>query len=169
MNRGKIISYFLKAEDSNFEIRNFRYLIDNTDCYFCKNKLLEGRELCRQHLSINRVLSAKDVAYDIDTNTYLCKNEIFKVVNNEHRLVIVFCPHTKMITGDMTNDKARKLNPITIEDPNLVLPKHHYKISKFSSKDLISKYLKCWFNQDFSITTIPRDINGTDFYLTLNK
>ena len=85
-----------------------------------------------------------------------------------NRLVIVYCPHPKLITGDISDQKVRKINPITIEDPALkALPE--YKIKQFLSTDLLDKNLRCWFNKEFSIVTIPRDRNGQDWCLVPNR
>jgi hypothetical protein len=168
LNRRRILSYFNKAASSDFELRGYKYLVDNTDCEFCKTKK-DNHTMCRQHTSINRVLNGEKVAYDVDTKSLFYKNEIFKKVDN--RLVIIYCPHPKLIKiigGEFTDKNVRKVNPITIDDPNLVM-KEYKNITNFSSNDLLESYMKCWFNDDFSIISIPEDHNASGWCLVPNK
>jgi len=165
LNKRRILSYFSKAADEGFELR-IKYKVDPSDCELCNEKKSEGI-LCRQHTSIDRVLNANNVAYDLDTNTYLYRNEIFRMVGK--RLVIVYCPHPKLITGEITDAKVRKINPITIEDPELVDLPLYPKSCEFISSDLLDKYVRCWFNSEFSLVTIPEDRNGQNWCLVPNK
>jgi hypothetical protein len=105
--------------------------------------------------------------YDLDTNTYFYKNEIFRMVGK--RLVIVYCPHPKLISGDITDSKVRKINPITIEDPELTELPPYERVQEFISSELLDQHLRCWFNHEFSIVTIPRDRNGQDWCLLSNR
>jgi len=165
LNKKRILSYFKKATQADFEIR-VKYTTDHSECDICKEKEKEGI-LCRQHTSIERVMTANHVGYDLDTNTYIYKNEIFRMVGN--RLVIVYCPHPKLITGDITDSKVRKINPITIEDPNLIdLPQYEH-IHQFISSELLDQYMRCWFNREFSLVTIPHDRNSQNWCLVPNK
>jgi len=164
LNKRKILYYFSKAADKGFEIRGIKYKLDSTDCDACK--LRQDGVLCRQHTSIQRVKEADKVAFDIDTNIYFYKNEIFRMVGS--RLVIVYCPHPKLISGDITDDKVRKVNPITIEDPEFKLPNYR-EISKFVSSDLLDQSVRCWFNDSFSLMTIPEDRNSSNWCLVANK
>jgi len=164
LNKKKILSYFAKAASEDFELRA-KYKVDTSDCEICQEKEKDGI-LCRKHTSIHRVLTANNVAYDIDTNAFFYKNEIFRMVGK--RLVIIYCPHPKLITGDITDDKVRKINPITIEDPELTeLPKYQ-NIHQFISTELLDQNLKAWFNQEFSIITLPEDRNGQNWCLVAN-
>ena len=166
LNKRRIQSYFSKASEKTFEIRGIRYKIDNSDCELCLQKKDEGI-LCRQHTSINRVLNAQAVLYDLDTNTYFYKNEIFRMIGE--KLVIIYCPHPKLIVDDITDSKVRKMNPITIEDSNLKeLPKYS-NVSEFISSKLLDQHMKCWFNNQFSIVTIPEDRNFSNWCLVSNK
>ena len=165
LNKRRILSYFSKAADENFVLR-VKYTVDNSDCPVCNEKRDEGI-LCRQHTSIDRVLNAKNVAYDLDTNTYLFQNEIYRMVGN--RLVIVYCPHPKLITGEITDSKVRKINPITIEDANLTKLPPYEKICEFISSELLDQYIRCWFNNEFSLITIPEDRNGQNWCLVANR
>jgi hypothetical protein len=165
LNKRRILSYFANAADKSFTIKNV-FTTNHDDCPICKEKESEGF-LCRQHTSIERVLSADKVAYDLDTNVYLYKNEIFRMVGKN--LVIVYCPHTRLITGDITDSKVRKINPITIKDENLLELPRYKNICEFISSNLLDKYMKCWFNNEFSIVTIPEDRNGQKWCLTPNK
>ena len=165
LNKKRILSYFSKAADKNFELR-IKYTVDHSTCDICKEKETEGI-LCRQHTSIDRVLSGRNVAFDLDTEVYLYRNEIFRMVGN--RLVIVYCPHPKLITGEITDSKVRKINPITIEDPNLLQLPEYDKICEFISTDLMEQYIRCWFNNEFSLVTIPDDRYGQNWCLVPNK
>lgn len=165
LNKKKILSYFKKATDKNFEIR-VKYFVDHSDCVPCQEKAPDG-VLCRQHTSISRVLDTNEVAYDLDTNTYFYKNEIFRMVGN--KLVIIYCPHPKLITGEITDSKTRKINPITIEDPTLTELPPYEKIKEFISSELLDQYMRCWFNNEFSIVTIPVDRNGQNWCLVPNR
>lgn len=165
LNKRKILSYFTKATDKNFEIR-VKYYVDHSDCIPCKEKAPDG-VLCRQHTSISRVLNTNEVAYDLDTHVYFYKNEIFRMVGK--RLVIVYCPHPKLISGEITDSKARKINPITIEDPKLTELPYYKKINEFISSELLDQYMRCWFNHEFSLVTIPVDRNGQNWCLVPNK
>ena len=132
----------------------------------CKEKKSEGM-LCRQHTSIERVLKGNRVLYDLDTNVYFYKNEIFRMVGN--KLVIVYCPHPKLISGEITDSKVRKINPITVEDENLTCLPAYDKVSEFISSSLMEQNLKCWFNYEFSLVTLPNDRNKADWCLVPNK
>jgi len=162
LNKARILSYFSKATNNNSSIR-YIYKIDPTGCINCK----EMKKECRPHISIRRVLSAKNVAYDLDTNTYFYKNEIFRMVGN--RLVIVYCPHPKLITGGITDLKVRKINPITVDDPALRKEFDFNKVQEFISTELLDRYMRCWFNDEFSLITIPKDRDGSDWCLVANK
>ena len=165
LNKRKILSYFSKAADKDFEIRGVKYSIDPSTCEVCKQKEPEGI-LCRQHTSINRVLTADVIAFDLDTNTCFYKNEIFRFIGN--RLVIVYCPHPKLIVDEITDSKVRKINPITIDYPeDKEIPK--YKHHEFLSSDLLDQHMKCWFNDQFSLVTIPEDRNFSNWCLFPNK
>jgi len=165
LNKRRILSYFKKATEENFEIR-VKFKVDHSDCEVCKEKAPDG-VLCRQHTSIDRVLKANAVALDLDTNTYFYKNEIFRMVGK--RLVIVYCPHPKLITGEISDSKVRKINPITIEDPTLLELPPYEKIKEFISSDLLDQNMRCWFNNEFSIVTLPADRNGQNWCLVPNK
>ena len=165
LNKKKVLSYFAKAASKDFEIRT-KYKVDYSDCPRCKEKE-EENILCRQHTSITRVLTARNVAYDLDTNTFFCKNEIFRMIGN--RLVIIYCPHPKLITGEITDNKVRKISPITIEDPNLKgLPEYNI-VREFISSQFMEQYMKCWFNNEFSLITIPEDRTYNNWCLVGNK
>lgn len=168
LNRRKILSYFEKAASDKFELRGYKYLVDNSNCEYCKTKT-NNYDMCRQHTSINRILNGENVGYDLDTKTLFYKNEIFKKVSDT-KVVIIYCPHPKlikMIGENLTNAKVRKINPITIDDPNLVL-KQYKNIVSFSSNDLMESYMKCWFDDDFSIISMPEDRNYSNWCLVPN-
>ena len=167
VNKRRIQSYFSKAADRSFQIRDWKkFNLDTESCELCKQKKSKGI-LCRQHTSIDRVLTANHVAFDLDTNTYFYKNEIFRMVGD--RLVIVYCPHSKLITGDITDAKVRKINPITVEDSSLDALPEYQKVHEFISSDLLDLNMSCWFNRQFSIVTVPEDRNYSNWCLIPNK
>jgi len=165
LNKRRIMFYFNKAADSKFELRGFNYKVNQPDCKDCKDKSKNG-VLCRQHTSIDRVLNADKVLYDLDTNVYMYKNEIFRMVGK--RLVIIYCPHPTLIIPPITDEKVRRVKPITIEDPDFTkLPK--YNSVHILSNDLISQHVKCWFSKEFSIMTLPEDRNFSNWCLIPNR
>jgi len=165
LNRRRILSYFERAADPNLEIR-IKYLISHESCSICKEKESEGM-LCRQHTSIDRVLKGDSVLFDLDTNVFFYKNEIFRMVGD--KLVIVYCPHPKLISGDITDSRVRKINPITVEDANLYGLPPYEKVCEFISSNLMEQNMKCWFNHNFSIVTLPDDRNKANWCLVSNK
>jgi hypothetical protein len=165
LNRRKIMNYFEKAADSNFELK-YTYKVDNKDCENCKARESEGI-LCRQHTSIQRVLTTEKIIHDIDSNTLFFKNEIFRMVGN--RLVIIYCPHPKLITGELTDTKVRKINPITVDDPAFKGLPQYKVVKQFMFSQLMEQSVKCWFNKDFSIITIPEDTTISNWCLVPNK
>ena len=164
MNKNKILHYFVKAEDPEFKIRGREYKVDHSECEICKTKEVD-KVLCRQHTSIQRVLTAPKIMKDLDTGVLFFKNEIFKQVGD--KLVVVYCPHTKLLKGDITDEKVRKINTITIQDKEAHLP--DYEVVTFKSSDLLSNITKCWFNEHFSILTIPNDTSSSEWALRSNK
>jgi len=167
LNKRRILSYFSKAAEKDFEIRGPKFTVDYSNCQVCKLKESQGM-LCRQHTSIHRVLNATDVAYDHDTSIFFFKNEIFKKVGD--KLVIIYCPHPKLITPPISDSKVRKISALTVEDPNLIIKKYEKEnIKSFSSGILLDQYMRCWFNDEFSLITIPEDRNYSNFCLIPNK
>ena len=167
LNKKRILGYFSKASKENFNAR-IKYSLDYSNCHICEEKK-DQDILCRQHTSIQRVINADNVGFDLDTNTYLYKNEIFKKVGEKgDKLVIVYCPHPKLIAGDITDIKVRKIIPITIEDKDLQLPIFN-KMQSITSSDLMNQNIKCWFNKDFSIMTLPHDRHSQNWCLIPNK
>jgi len=165
LNKGKILSYFNKAVDPDFKVR-MMYKVNYSECEQCQEKTKELGVLCRQHTSIQRVLTANRVALDLDTNVYFYKNEIFRMVGN--KLVIIYCPHPKLIKGAITDLKVRKINPITVVDPTLKKLPPYKIIRQYMSSELMNEYMRCWFNHDFSIISIPNDRNKSNWCLVSN-
>ncbi len=170
LNRGRILNFVSKAMSNDFEIKT-EINIDPGGCKICEEKRKENIQLCRQHTSIHRVLEEATgpdavVGFDIDTNLYLFKNEIFRMAGD--KLVIVYCPHPSLLkNGEYSNSKVRKVVPITIKDETLKeLP--NYKVSNFISSKLMMDNISCWFNTFCSIVTIPKDTNSTNWCLVPN-
>ncbi len=164
LNRGKILFYFSKAAEKNFELRGGSSTIDSSECEACKSK---NGMLCREHTSIQRVMTADRVMLDLDTNTYFYKNEIFRMVGN--RLVIIYCPHTRLIKGDITTDRVKKVKPLTIENKGLTKLPDYENVHQFLSTELMNKNTKCWFNNQFSIVSVPKDRESSNFCLIPNR
>lgn len=165
LNRKKILSYFNNVTKHYFIIK-FAQTLSSADCKMCQSQD-NIKKLCRNHTSIKRIMEADNILYDLDTKVYFYKNEIFKMMDN--KLVIVYCPHPKMITGTIDDVKVRKINPVTVVDPLLVELPHYKTIYNFHSLELTNECLSCWFNKDFSIVTIPKDIDGHDWCLIPNN
>ncbi|MCK5607707.1 hypothetical protein KAR91_37830 [Candidatus Pacearchaeota archaeon] len=165
LNKGRILSYFSKVAAGTVVIKGNRYLIDPTTCDICDSKKSHGY-LCRQHTSIVRVLNADSVLYDLDTNTYIYKNEIFREIDG--KLVIFYCPHPKLIAGKLSDSKVRKVNITTVEDPNFKGLPVFKNVCKFVSSELMNQYMKCWFNTEFSLITIPEDRSQCNWCLVPN-
>jgi hypothetical protein len=165
LNKKRILSYFSKATDKDFELSESTLKLNTETCEYCKEKQEQGL-LCRNHTSIQRVLSANKVAFDLDTNTFFYKNEIFRMVGK--KLVVVYCPHPKLINDSITDAKIRKVSPITVSDDLLAFPEFKNK-SEFLSTVLLNQNMKCWFNKDFSLITIPESRNYSNFCLVPNN
>lgn len=164
LSKGKVLFYFQKAADKSFELRGGSSTINPNECEVCKSK---NGILCREHTSIERVMTADRVLLDLDTNTYFYKNEIFRMVGN--RLVIIYCPHTRLIKGDISTDRVKKIKPLTIENESLTKLPNYDNVSQFLSTELMNKNTKCWFNNQFSIVSIPKDRESSDFCLITNR
>lgn len=164
LNKRKILSYFNNMTREDFIIK-FKQTLSSDNCKMCQQ--FEDGKLCRNHTSIKRVLNANNVLYDLDTKVYFYKNEIFKMIND--KLVIIYCPHPKMISGTIDDEKVRKINPLTMVDPFLTkLPKYK-NIYDFNSSDIDNECIKCWFNKDFNIITIPKNKEKHNWCLIDNK
>lgn len=165
LNKRRIMYYFNKAAETDFELRGMKYQVNHSNCKVCKEKEEEGVQ-CREHTSITRVLTARTVLFDLDTKAFFFKNEIFRMVGQ--RLVIVYCPHPRLIVGPVIDAKVRRIRPITIQDPELEeLPK--YNLIQILTSDLMDQNIKCWFNKDFSIVTVPNDRNYSNWCLVANR
>lgn len=170
MNRGQILRYFQKATSPSF---NKYFDISPDNCEVCEYKMAREGVMCRPHTTIERMLEMDGGwLYDVDTETYLYRNEVFKRVrknNGEDLLVIVYCPHTKLISGKITDKKVRKLTPLTIKineqfeqelaKLDKIAPEHFIsvgeKTSCISGDALMEEKLGCWFNDEFHIIVYP--------------
>jgi len=164
LNRRRILSFFSKAVDSNFSEKNQTFKIDSIPCEACKTKDMK----CRQHTSIERVLGATSAILDLDSGTYFHKNEIFKMVGK--KLVIVYCPHPKLIKGPLTDEKVRKVIPLTVDDEKMQFnPESIKTIRSILLTELMEQCVTCWFNDEFSIMTLPEDNSASGWCLLGNK
>ena len=164
LNRQRILSLVQKVSNDKLDFPIEKYSPTET-CNICYSKRDTGL-LCRKHTSIYRVLEeAKKVAFDLDTNLYFYKNEIFRLVDN--KLIIVYCPHTKLINPPLTNQKIQKISSVVVET-DIKLPE--YEVVNFTSSEYLSKNIRCWVNIDFSLITIPNDQQRfMSFNLVLNN
>lgn len=165
LNKKRIMGYFSKAANPQFKPK-LKFDIDFENCKACQERKDMGI-LCREHTSTERILRANSVLYDLDTNTYLYKNEIFKMIGS--RLVVAYCPHPKLISGEITDSKVRRINPMTVEDENLTGIPQYENVGQFLSTELLEQNVVCWFNNEFSIVTIPADRNGQNWCLIPNR
>jgi len=172
LNKRRILTYISKASNKDFEIKGPKIKIDYSDCELCKQKEAE-KILCRQHTSIHRIINADNVLFDQDNHVYFYKNEIFRRIGD--KLIIIYCPHPKLISGPVTDAKVRKVNILTIDDPKMddytILKENmtFQNMKSFTSTLLLDQFTKCWFNDDFSIVTIPEDRNYSNFCLIPNR
>lgn len=176
LNRGQILGYFKKAQNPSF---NKYFNIDSSECPVCDHKRKDEGVKCRPHTTIQRMREIKEGwLYDVDTKVFIYRNEVFKRVlntKNEELLVIVYCPHTTLISGKITDKKVRKLTPLTIKMDNEFInmmdnlekslhePFSQNKLTCISSDALMEEKLGCWFNDEFTIVIHPdeSDVEGS--------
>lgn len=163
LNKKKIIDIYEKIDNKN---QLYNYNIDNSNCNECKKR---NEILCRNHTSINRIIKADNILYDKSSNFFFYKNEIFKFKDN--KLFIIYCPHTKLIQGNITKSKVKKFSIIIVDNINEIdWKKNISKIISICSSELTLKYLSCWFNKEFSIVTIPNENKDySSFFLIPNN
>lgn len=176
MNRGQILRYFKKAQNPSF---NKHFNIDSSDCAVCDHKRKEEGVKCRPHTTIERMREMNGGwLYDVDTEVFIYRNEVFKRVQNamgEDILIIVYCPHTKLISGKITDKKVRKLTPLTIKmdkefkrimsNLELQIPESDFSKNCISSDALMEEQLGCWFNDEFTILIRSDDVDGSRAHL----
>jgi hypothetical protein len=172
LNRGQILRYFKKAQNPSF---NKHFNIDSSDCAVCDHKKKDEGVKCRPHTTIERMREINGGwMYDVDTQVFIYRNEIFKRVTNtngDELLVIVYCPHTKLISEKITDKKVRKLTPLTIKmDREFIelmdnlerqVPESGFKTNCMSSDALMEETLGCWFNDVFTIIIHSDEIEGS--------
>ena len=176
MNRGQILRYFKKAQNPSF---NKHFNIDSNNCAVCDHKRKDEGVKCRPHTTIDRMREMNGGwLYDIDTEVFIYRNEVFKHVQNargEDILIIVYCPHTKLISGKLTDKKVRKLTPLTIKmDEEFLgimskleeqIPEDGFRKNCISSDALMEEQLGCWFNDEFTILIRSDDVDGSRIHL----
>jgi hypothetical protein len=176
MNRGQILRYFKKAQNPSF---NKHFNIDSSDCAVCDHKRKEEGVKCRPHTTIERMREMNGGwLYDVDTEVFIYRNEVFKRVQNSQGkdiLIIVYCPHTKLISGKITDKKVRKLTPLTIKmdkefkgimsNLEKQIPESDFSKNCISSDALMEEQLGCWFNDEFTIMIRSDDVDGSRTHL----
>lgn len=163
LNRSKLIDLTEKTKDGKLEL-NTTY--DSSNCEECSKRRKENLEIptCRYHTSISRVVNAEKVVYDVDTEFMMVNNEIFKFIGN--KLFIAYCPHTKLVPK-YTEREVRHIK-IILSDYNYNIPDYTY--TQIDSSTFLSAAMKCWFNKDFDIITIPnKNKKEADFVLSSCK
>jgi hypothetical protein len=168
LNRKRIVGFFEKVEQT--EIQNLPSYIgfDHKKCNACINN--SRGMLCRKHTSIERIMNTQQACLDTDTGVYLYMNEIFKNIDN--KLAIIYTPHTKLIQGPLTEYKVKKISTISTYPPEPISFLSEINCISFSSNKLIEMYIKCWFNDEFSLITVPDGTNVSNdplFCLVPNK
>lgn len=172
LNRGQMLRYFKKAQSPSF---NKHFNIDPTGCMVCEHKKQSEGVQCRPHTTIARMREMSDGwLYDIDTRVFLYRNEVFKRVTNssgDDLMVVIYCPHTKLISGKITDKKVRKLTPLTIKmDQEFTYimdlleqqtpTDEPFTKNCISSDALMEVKLGCWFNDEFTIIIDSDDVDG---------
>lgn len=179
LNREKIMNFFDRI-DQGCEIKELQSYInyDNRKCDACLNN--PKNMLCRKHTSIERIIDQSFdneslVCFDMSTNVFIYMNEIFKFSDNNRILSIIYAPHTKLIQGSLTEYKVKKISMISTYLPseessyrNLSHKILERSTAFDSDNDLMKLYVKCWFNNEFSLITIPNN-NKPLFCLVPNK
>ena len=168
LNKSKILYYFSLVEKKE-GFKGSVYEVDNSQCPYCSNTLPDHK-LCRQHFSINRIFSSQSfpILKDIDTGLMFYKNEIFKIIDN--KLTIIYCPHTKLIIGDLTQDKVKRIYPITVIDDKITTL-NFQNIIRFDSSVFSDKSASCWFDNQFTIVANKTIVSSDYFnwFLILNN
>lgn len=172
LNRGQILRYFKKAKSPSF---NKIFDSESSSCDVCDYKRREEGVMCRPHTTVERLRDMQDGwIYDVDAEAFIYRNEVFKHVKNnngEDLLVIVYCPHTKLISGKITDKKVRKLTPLTIQmDQEFInkiknlkveVPTDVFHKNCISSDALMEQKIGCWFNDEFTIVIHPDEVDGS--------
>jgi len=158
LNRKKIISFFDRIQQP--EIKTLPSYIDfnHINCDACNNNT-RGM-LCRKHTSIERVMNTHQACFDTDAGVFIYMNEIFK--SDGSKLAIIYTPHTKLIQGQLTEYKVKKISTISTYPDDKVDFQSRLEITPFSSNKLIDMHIKCWFNDEFSLITIPGETNTSE-------
>lgn len=170
LNRKKIMSFFNRIQQP--EIKTLPSYIDlyNIDCDACKNN--PRKMLCRKHTSIQRVMDTHQACFDTDTGVFIYMNEIFMSDVYGSKLGIIYTPHTKLIQGQLTEYKVKKISTISTYPDDKIDFQSRVEVTSFSSNALMEMYIKCWFNDEFSLITIPGETNEDNdilFCLIPNK
>lgn len=171
LNRGKYVRTISRLSNQGFG-NMFKFKVNDPKCPSCiiKKDNSENKSiLCRQHTSIERVLTAEKVLVDEDTGYHFYKNEIFFPVGNN--LVLFYCPHFKLLKPGFNSFDVLKSTLIVASDDNMD-PQFANKIpikQLFKSSEWINRRNSCWFNDEFTIINQYEGGVGSNFVLALNK
>jgi len=141
-----------------------KFKIDNKNCEICQKS---SQGLCRQHRSIQRVLNSTNALYIKDLDCYLYRNEIFKKIGK--KVIIVYCSHTKLIKDEVTENKVKRVMPITLELQEGETFPEIKTATEVTTEDLFGINFSCWFNDTFSIIINNTNEKKATWSLILNK
>jgi len=153
INRKKIVNWI---RDFGENIKNGKIKITDEDyekCEFCKASSQRDRKKCRAHISLDRIKEdGKSIIYDEATSLFIYKNEMYKFIDGH--LLIIYTPHTKTLKT-LESQQVRKIDPYSFsKNIKVSEPK---RIVEIDSNIMMEEMWKCWFNQQFSIITLPEE------------
>ncbi len=163
LDRENIINFFSYMLKTNIINKN-ELILNKEDCEYCKKSDIG---ICKNHMSLKKVLNCENVLYDTSSQLYFYRNEIFKYDKLNNKLIIVYCPNPETINGKMNKYKVLRNRKIIIKNKDLIFnyPKHIYE---FSSIEFMTQVLKCYFNFDLSLILFPKGIESMDWALVPN-
>lgn len=142
---------------------------DNSECEQCKSTREKSPDhICRSHRSLHRVVYPENntVLRDVYTGYYFIKNELFRPTD-DGQVVVISCPHPKLILGQITDEKVRLVNLFVGSD--YAKTTTNPTIIEFSTEELFKTSVSLWFNKSFTMLTKPKDNDYTDWCLIPNK
>jgi hypothetical protein len=165
LNKNKLRRMAKKTKNLNLFDKQKIFNYNDDNCADCQN----SKNLCRRHESIKRIIECKKCSFDELYGFYFYKNEVFKVYDD--KIFLAYLPHTKLISGPITERKIKKLLPISINNP-FNSQEEFFKnkqIKKFSIENLKKNQLKCWFNFEFNIIIQINENEEWEYNLHLNE
>jgi hypothetical protein len=157
--------FLLNRRKISRALQDPRYIIniDPKECSDCTPE----RE-CRKHNCIRRITKeVKKCLVFTEPNLfpkkiYFFKNEIYLYEDGLWR--VVYCPHTKLIQGKLTDSKIRKITTFGFRgDP----PAEPVEEVQFNFLHLLTQKISFWFNNQFTLVLVPNNMERSDWYLTI--